>query len=64
MTSNVMDKPEPVRRAETLGHTPEWDGWTYGLSNVGRWTCTKCGRAVLDSGSAVYGSAIEQECGS
>lgn len=53
----------PTRVAEKVrdGHTFENDP-PHALSRASRWTCTTCGDAVLDSGSAVYGGATERTC--
>lgn len=34
------------------------------LTRVERWTCSRCGRAVLRNGSHVYGSATTEPCDS
>lgn len=47
----------PVRLATDRGHTVTYDG-----TNHNRWTCTTCGRAVLQVGANIYGSAIEVDC--
>lgn len=43
-------------------HTLETDT-PHALSSVERWTCTRCGCAVLVKGGHVYGSASVEECG-
>ena len=53
--------PAAVAAKVRDGHTFENDP-THGLSSVARWTCTKCGDSVLDSGSAIYGGATERTC--
>lgn len=57
-------KTEPVKRAESLGHTVEWDP-PFGLTSGRRWTCTRdeCGRAVLINGDVIYGEAVRERCG-
>lgn len=49
--------------AEALdkGHAFE-DDPPHALSRVERWTCTRCGAAVLRNSSVVYGSAATDEC--
>ena len=32
------------------------------ISSVSRYTCSRCGRAVLGNYTVAYGSAIEGEC--
>lgn len=44
-------------RAARLGHAVTWDP-PAGLTSVSaRWTCTRCGRAVLVRDGQVYGGA-------
>lgn len=43
-------------------HTLETDT-PHALSSVERWTCTRCGCAVLVKGGHVYGSASAEACG-
>jgi hypothetical protein len=50
-----------VIRALCRGHAVTYDP-THGLSSVLRWTCTRCGQAVLDNRGHVYGGAIEADC--
>lgn len=52
--------PEPARRATELGHTMEND--PPFASSASRWTCTRCGAAVLHNGGHVYGTAVEETC--
>jgi hypothetical protein len=54
-------RTEPVKRAESLGHTVEWDP-PGGLSSAGRWTCKGCGAAVIIYDHNIYGSAVERRC--
>ncbi len=56
----MSQQEAPPRMAADLGHQPEWD--PPGLSAVRRWTCSECGDAVLDSGTAIYGSAVRERC--
>lgn len=56
-----MDELEPVKRAAEKGHTVESDP-PFGLTRAERWTCTKCGRAVLRYLGHIYGSAVEEVC--
>lgn len=48
---------EPIRLAEEMGHAVEWDPGRHA-----RWTCTKCGNAVLRVGVNIYGSAVTERC--
>lgn len=50
-------KREPVRLAEEMGHDVYWDPG----SQV-RWTCKRCGNAVLVVGVNIYGSAVTERC--
>lgn len=49
-----------VARAEARGHKLEFD--PPFASAALRWTCTVCGRAVIQYGSNIYGSAVESDC--
>jgi hypothetical protein len=49
----------PVAQAEALGHSMVWDPTFLGHD---RWTCDRCGRAVVKPHGLPYGSAIEVEC--
>jgi len=53
--------PPGVAQARALGHAVEWDPPANILSRVARWTCP-CGAAVLDSGTVIYGDAVEKTC--
>lgn len=53
---------DPIERANALGHSVESDA-PHGLSRAERWTCPKCGLAVLRYAGNVYGSALEDTCG-
>ncbi|WP_436759402.1 hypothetical protein [Streptosporangium sp. V21-05] len=61
MSTDLAADLSPVQRAEALGHTAKNDP-PHALSAVSRWTCTRCGAAVLSRAGVVYGSAIEQTC--
>jgi hypothetical protein len=50
-------KREPVRLAEEQGHTVTWDP-----GPIERWTCDRCGNAVLRYGTNIYGSAVTEPC--
>jgi hypothetical protein len=52
-------KDEPARLARQFGHQPAWDPGTQQ-----RWTCNRCGRAVLRVGTNIYGSAVRERCDS
>ncbi|MGW2169122.1 hypothetical protein ACWC1C_01165 [Streptomyces sp. NPDC001705] len=54
----MIDVPQEARGK---GHDFE-DDPPHGLSRVERWTCTRCGHAVLRNGGVVYGSAVTEEC--
>lgn len=57
LADEVAWKREPVRVAEALGHVVEWDPGAQR-----RWTCGPCGRAVLQVGTNIYGSAVTDVC--
>lgn len=48
----------PIIDTHTLADDPP-----HGLSSVARWTCVRCGCAVLANGPVIYGSASTEECG-
>lgn len=52
---------EAPRRAEALGHEPESDP-PFGMTRAERWTCTRCGDAVLKYNDNIYGSAVDEVC--
>lgn len=52
---------EAVEKAKGLGHTMISDP-PHELSRAWRWSCNKCGRAVLSCNGNVYGSAMEKDC--
>jgi len=54
-------KPEPVVVAEALGHAVEWDP-PAALTEARRWTCSRCGDAVLDYRGNIYGGAANRSC--
>ena len=56
----MTDLPKPVALATERGHTVVADGPTAG--GASRWTCTECGRAVLQYAANIYGSAVEADC--
>lgn len=51
----------PLDRAAAFGHTLADDA-PFGPTRVLRWTCTSCGRAVLNNGGHYYGSALTYSC--
>lgn len=57
--SRAMEALNPPSVAVELGHDLWWDP---GMSSVSRWTCARCGRAALRSGTVQYGSATEERC--
>jgi hypothetical protein len=62
----TVGQPEAVELASNLGHTMKWDT-TYRYasrrpSNVDRWVCTRCYRAICDDGKAIYGPAKREPC--
>ncbi len=55
-------EPEPaVAKAAEKGHTVQWDP-PWGMTAARRWTCTRCGDAVLDYCGNVYGGAVDRTC--
>lgn len=56
----MIDDTTPVTRANARGHEVENDGPTLG--GASRWTCRRCGRAVLRYANNVYGSAVDEDC--
>lgn len=53
---------EPAVAAATeKGHTIEWDP-PAALTAARRWTCRRCGNAVLDYQGNVYGGALQITC--
>lgn len=60
--SDGPERVEPaVAEAAEKGHTVEWDP-PPGLNAARRWTCTRCGNAVLDYRGNVYGGALQITC--
>lgn len=56
-----IEAAEPgILKAVALGHNVEYDPPAF--SSVNRWTCSRCGQAVLVNGSVIYGSATTDEC--
>lgn len=51
----------PVEMATARGHTVEYDQPAIN-TRAERWTCTRCGLAVLRFCGNIYGSATEQDC--
>ena len=51
---------DAIDRAKVRGHAVEYDGPTLGGAD--RWTCIRCGRAILKAGGPFYGSAKDEEC--
>jgi hypothetical protein len=43
--------------AYELGHNMKWDP-----GRLARWTCSVCGRAVINCDGNVYGSALTNPC--
>lgn len=56
-----MSTRDPVALANERGHTVEPDP-PHDLSRAQRWTCTRCGDAVLKYAANIYGSAVERDC--
>lgn len=56
-----MDMPSEVEEQVKANHVMEWDPPTV-MTAVRRWTCTRCGDAVLVNGDVVYGSATRSAC--
>jgi hypothetical protein len=55
-------RTEPAVVAATdKGHVVAWDP-PAGLTAARRWTCTRCGNAVLDYQGDVYGGALQITC--
>lgn len=51
----------PVTQANARGHDVEPDP-PAGLTRAERWTCSKCGNAVLRNREVIYGSAVSEDC--
>lgn len=59
----ARDRLAPAFAATGLGHTVEWDPPAALTSLRSRWTCVRCGNAVLHARAGhMYGSAIEGPC--
>lgn len=61
MDSATAGGPKPPDNANAATHDLEWDP-PHGLSSARRWTCRRCGHAVLSYGSNVYGTATHAPC--
>ncbi len=62
MEAQAVTVPPEIDAIGThLGHSVERDT-TQPLSRVRRYTCTSCGRSVLDDGTKVYGTATTETC--
>lgn len=58
----MMNKFEAaLEKTKQSGHELEHDP-PHSLASVDRYTCKKCGRAVLGNHSTAYGSATEAPC--
>lgn len=62
MASSFKTRGEARKLAFDLDHQMVLDPPSLPSLSVYRETCKNCGRAFLDAGSGVYGSAIEQAC--
>lgn len=60
-TWTAWHRTEPLVRARSLGHDPEHDP-PWGLASGDRWTCKRCGSAVLIVRHNIYGGAMERTC--
>jgi hypothetical protein len=58
MSDERMSRAQEI--ALQLGHDVESD--PPFMSSASRWTCKRCGRAVLQNGRVVYGQASEERC--
>lgn len=61
VTITEVIRPE-VRHLIQAGHTVQSDPPAT-LTALQRWTCTRCGDAVLRYGPRIYGAATERPCG-
>jgi hypothetical protein len=57
---NVFERA--LVKATDEGHEMKYDPPANSLSRMNRYTCRKCGRAVLGNPGAAYGSATEGPC--
>lgn len=60
----AMRRLGPAIRAAANGHQMEWDP-PAAMTSFSRWTCTRCGEAVLFreyEPESAYGSALTGEC--
>jgi hypothetical protein len=55
----VITMEDAKQLATSRGHDIEWDPSATG---VARWTCKRCGRAVLIHNGVTWGSATENDC--
>lgn len=53
---------EAVEKAKGLGHNMISDPPDTLTGQLDRWSCNKCGRAVLSCNGNVYGSAMSMPC--
>lgn len=56
-----MEFPSELRNRVGEGHVLEWDP-PAAFTATRRWTCARCGDAVLVNGSVVFGSATREGC--
>jgi len=56
-----MKFPRELLNEVRATHDLEWDPPAV-MTAVRRWTCTRCGDAVLVNGDNVYGSATRETC--
>lgn len=52
---------EAFKKAKDNGHKFIYDP-PHSLSSMNRYTCEKCGKAVLGNSTSGYGSATEDTC--
>lgn len=52
---------DPAARAAALGHDVKPDP-PHEMSRAERWTCTRCGGAVIRYNGNVYGAAVDYTC--
>ncbi|HEX2880365.1 MAG TPA: hypothetical protein VHO25_12610 [Polyangiaceae bacterium] len=52
---------DAVAAAQATGHVLVED--PSGFASVGRYTCSRCGKAVLGNSRVAYGGATESPCG-
>lgn len=61
-TWSTWHRTEPLVRAQSLGHQVEPDPPVGVFTSGRRWTCERCGSAVLIVGHNIYGGAMERTC--